>query len=580
LSYNSQGAPESTRAFRDAIQRTPRWLLIAGTLALVFYCVNAFHYGKTPLRIEESEWPPMAKAVFETGEPIVAADEMHRLRYDEDLTVDQSPVIGAWHPPLYIYTIGASMVVFGTDSPHMLRAVGAAGLLLAALLLLLIAREVTPRWRVVGGVAVILLLIHPYAIQGSMFLDIDNSVYTPPALLTIWLAIRYGKREGPLTNAQIVMISASIALVTWTKMTTTVVLLAVLAMWWVLTRRPFRQAVIECIAFIAVGATIFLSTYATWCLVTDIPFSYTFEVTFFGKSNRLLSEWWLVNNAAHWHLRWLGIGLLLLAAVYLVDLVRHFATNRQLRALDLPFLIGGAILVQYVVLSPTDGTYQGKYAFPALVMMLLPISWLLLRNERDRVQSALWALAIALGAVAVLLLPDLLTGLSVNGNYGSWAFEVRTALIAGAALLLAWLLAGRGGFANGVIVILAALFVAQAVRSYRADTSPLYPVADTADFTAAVHDLNQSTSKKGIVVVPKDIGFYVRRRIIEGEDAFARGDARLAATIRRYPQIEAYAHDSFGPPIGPATEAVLKRCFLDQRTYGTATIVYRTTNCG
>jgi hypothetical protein len=562
-----------------ALRQTPIWLLVAGILALGFYCFNASHYGNMPLRIEESEWPPMAKAVFETGEPITAAGEMHRLRFNEDLTVDQSPIVGAWHPPLYIYAIGASMAFFGTDSPHMLRAVGALGLLVATLLLILIAREVTPRWRLVGGVSAILLLLHPYAIQGSLFLDIDNSVYAPPALLVILLAIRYGKRPDPLSIAQILAIGAALALVTWAKMTTTVVLLGVLFVWWLLSRRPLRQAAAELVTFTTVGAALFFSTYAIWCSVTGIDFSYTFDVTFVGKSNRLLSEWWLVNNAAHWHLRWLGAGVLLLALAYLWDLVRHLASQRRLRGPDLPFLVGVGILIQYVVLSPTDGTYQGKYAFPALLMMVLPIVWLLLRTERERPRPLAWAGAFAIGVAAVLLLPDMLTGLSYGGDYGSWGFELRTAAVAGAALLAAWLLAGRRGFAGGVVLVLALLLSAQAVRSYRADTSPLYPVADTPDFTAAVADLNSSTPRDGIVIVPKDIGFYVKRRIIEGEDAFARGDARLAATIRRYPQIAAYAHDSFGPPIGPETEAVLKRCFLDQRVYATATVLHRTSRC-
>lgn len=563
-----------------AVKSAPRWLLVAGALALAFYFVNVIHFGKEPLRIEESEWPPMAKAIYESGEPIIYADQTHRVRFNEDLSVDQSPMIGAWHPPLYLYTVAASMVVAGTHSPYLLRGVGVAGLLVSVFLLLLIAREVTPRWQVVGGVAAILLLIHTYAIQGSVFMDIDPSVYTPPALLVVWLAIRYGKGTEPLTLAQILAIGGALALVTWTKMTTTIVLLCVLVAWWLLSRRPIRRSIVEAAAFVTAGLAMFFSTYALWCAVTGIAFSYTFEVTFVGKSNRLFSAWWLVDDAARWHLRWLGPAVVLLGIVYLVDLIRSFVSTRRLRPLDLPFLISVGILVQYVMLSPTDGTYQGKYAFPALVMMMLPISWMLLRGQTERVRPILWVIAAVLGGVAVLLLPDLLTGLSFYGNYGTWGFELRIAAIAGGALLLAWWLAGRRGFAGGVVVALAILLVGQAVHSYRANTSPMYPIADTADFDAAVFDLNHTMSKGEIAVAPKDIGFYVKRRVIEGEDAFARGDGRLAAAIRHYPEITAFARDSFGPPVGPKTEAILSHCFGDQRIYGTASVVYRIKNCG
>jgi hypothetical protein len=555
-------------------------LLLAGAAAVIFYLVNAVHYGQMPLRIEENEWPPMAEAVIESGEPIVTADETHRVRFNEDLTIDQSPIIGAWHPPLYVYAIGASTVVFGTDSPHMLRAVGVAGLLAAALLLLLIAREVTTRWPLIGGVAAILLLLHPYAIQGSVFLDIDTSVYAAAALLTIWLAIRYAKREDPLEWTHILALGGSLALVTWVKMPTTIVLVGVLVIWWLLSRRPFQRAIAEAASFVAVGAALFFSTYALWCLATGIAFSYTFDVTFAGKSSRLLSDLRLVENAAHWHLRWFGAAVILLGLVYLVDLLRHFWSERRLRPLDLPFLLSAAVLIQYVVLSPTDGTYQGKYAFSAIAAMLLPISWMLLRGRPERQPLAFWGGAVAIGLVAALLLPDMLTGLSYFGDYGSWRYELRLTAAAGAALLLAWWLGGRRGFAGGVVVVLAILLAAQTTRSYRADTSPMYPIPDTADFGAAASDINQTLRPGEIAVAPKDLGFYVEERVIEGEDAFARGDARLAAAIRRYPQITAFARDSFGPPVGPETEAVLARCFRDLRTFGTASVAYRSGDCG
>jgi hypothetical protein len=561
---------------------TRRWLYLAGALALAFYLINAVHYGKLPLRIEENEWPPMAKAIYETGKPEIAADETHRVRFDENLEIDQSPMIGAWHPPLYLYTAAASMAVLGTDSAYRLRAVGVAGLLCAAVLLLLIAREVTPRWRLIGGVAAILLLIDPFGIQGSVFLDIDTQIYTPIVLLSIWTAIRLAKRQEALGPAQVLAIGATLALVTWTKMTTTIILVGILGAWWLLSRRPFRRAIVEVVAFTATGAALFFSTYALWCKLADIPFSYTFEVTFEQKSNRLFSSGTVVEHAVHWHLRWFGAALLILMLVYLGDLVRSFVSQRRLRPLDLPFLFGLGVFVTYVFLSPTDGTYQGKYTFPALVAMLLPISWMLLRESaKQNVRLLLWPAAAAIGVLAVLLLPDQLTGLAeFNVHYGSWGYELKLAAIAGAALGLAWCLGGRRGFSGGVLVVLAALLVGQAVHSYRANTSPMYSIPDTVDFLAAVSDIEHETPTDDIVVAPKDMGFYVKGRVIEGEDAFARGDARLAAAIRRYPEITAFARDSFGPPVGPETEAVLDRCFLRHHEFGTASVVYRSADCG
>ena len=558
----------------------PLRLMAAAALALTFYAVNAFHYGEMPLRIEEGEWPPMAQAIVETGKPVIQGDKTHKVRFTPDLGVDSSALVGAWHPPLYLYALAATTAVVGRDASNGLRAVGVIGLLVSALLLLLIAREITPRWRLIGGVAAGLLLVHPYAIQGSLFLDIDNTIYTPLALLALWLAIRFSRRDGPLALTQILALGAALALVSWAKMTTTIVLVGVLAVWWVLARRPFGRAIAETAAFIAVGVALFTATYWLWCTTTGIPFSYTFDVTFAQKSDRLLADWRLSENAAHWHLRWFGAAVLLMAFAYLVDLVRNLVVTRRPRELDLLFLFGVGVLVTYVLASPTDGTYQGKYAFPALAALLLPIVWMLLRGERaTRIGVARCLAAGAAGLIAVMVTPDLLTNLSVNGIYGKWSVDLFVATVAAAALAAAWLLGGRSGFAGGIVIVLVILFVGQSLRSYQSDHSPLYPVSDTSDFRAGVGDLNASAGPRDIVIAPKDLGFYVDGPVIEGEDAFARGDALLAEAMRSEPRIVAFARDSFGPPIGPETAAIMDRCFLDRRAFGSVSLAYRSHSC-
>lgn len=559
----------------------PRWLYMLGALALTFYLVNAIHFAKLPLRIEESEWPPMAKAIYQTGKPVINVGETHVERVEKGLKAVQYPLIGAWHPPLYLYTAGVSMAILGTNSPYHLRAIGIAGLLLAAVMLLLIARETTSRWQLIGGTAAILLLIAPYAIQGSTFLDIDTSIYSPVILFAIWIAIRQAKHRGGLGPSRILAIGGALALVTWTKMPTAIILVGVLDVWWLLSGRPLRRAIIEVVAFTITGAALFFSTYALWCHLTHIPFSYTFEVTFEQKSNRLFSNWQIVDHAIHWHLRWFGAGLLILVIVYLGDLLRNLASTRGLRALDLPFLFGLGALVTYVFLSPTDGTYQGKYAFPALAALLLPITWMLLRrSDEQRVRPAFWVIAAAIGVAAAFLLGDQLTGLAeYNVHYGSWGHELGAAAISGVALCLAWFLGGKRGFAGGVVVVLAAIFVSQAIHSYRANTSPLYPIPDTSEFIATATDINHSTRKSDIVIGPKDLDFYLNSRVIWGEEAFAIGDAQEARGIQRNPKITAFARDSFGPPVGPKTEEVLNRCFLVRHEFGTASVAYRSGNC-
>jgi hypothetical protein len=559
----------------------PRWLYLAGVIALAFYLVNAAHYVKEPIRIEESEWPVMAKAIYETGKPVLPPDKTHVIRLDAEWNRELHPLIGAWHPPLYLYTAATSMAFLGTNSPYRQRLVGVIGLLLAAGLIVLIARETVKRWQLIGGVAAILLLINPFGIQGSTFLDIDTQVYAPILMLAIWTAIRLAKRREALGPWQVAALAFVIALVCWTKLTTAIVLVGVLGVWWVLSRRPIWRAVLEAAAFIGGGAALFFGTYALWCKATNIPFSYTFEVTFEQKSNRLFSEWWVVEHAVHWHLRWFGLALAILAAVYLVDLLRNFVGSWKLRPLDLPYLFAIGVLVTYVVLSPTDGTFQGKYCFPALVAIILPITWMLLRRPTpEQRRWVIWPAAIGLGVVAALLIGDQITHLAeFDVHYGTWGHEAGIAAISAAAMGLAWLLGGKRGFGAGVVVVLAILFVSQSIHSYHANTSPLYPSTDTDEFVALADNINATTSPEDIVIGPKDLDYYLHSFVIWGEEGFARGDELEAQRIRENPRITAFARDSFGPPVGPLTEEVLNQCFLKREAFATASVAYRSQNC-
>src|SRR3954471_570797 len=185
-----------SRSIADRIRRNEGRLLVGFvTVALCFYLFNVAHYVGQPLRIEESEWPQMSRAVYEHGIPEIPADENHRVRLLPDFSVERVTYVGLWHPPLYLYTLAGAMAISGPDATTSLRLVGALGLLCSCALLFLLAREIAPRQALrLGALSVGLLLIHPYAIQGSLFLDIDTGIYAPTFLLFIWLLVRFERR--------------------------------------------------------------------------------------------------------------------------------------------------------------------------------------------------------------------------------------------------------------------------------------------------------------------------------------------------------------------------------------------------
>ncbi len=557
--------------------------------ALGFYLVNAIHFARQPLRIEENEWPRMAKAIYEHGRPYITAEESQRLRIDtsvqpgEPLRWSDEPYIGAWHPPLYQYVSAASMVVLGTDASYALRGVGIGGMLMACVLLLLIAREVDRRrWMLFGGAGVVLLLLHPYAIQGSTFLDIDTSIYAPVILLALWLALRFGRRPDRLSVVQMAVLAGAFALICWTKLTTIAAIAPAFALFWLLWR-GLRRGLPEAVVVLGAGAALFFSTYWLWTKAAGIPFDYMFDVTFESKSERFGGTAEERRWVFRWQVGWFVPALMILAVVYAVDAVVSFVRTRRPRPMDLLWGTGVAVLLMYAWASPNASIYQGKYALPALPLLILPVAWMCLRGVRAVPSIPALAVAAAVAIFAAMAMPDL----TLNDAWINEPDVFRTAVLVGTALamLVAWRFVPRTPVLTvGPLIVAAAVFVAQSVHARDANTSPLHPIPDTTDFNHAVEAVNRAVAPGDIALVAKDIGFYVKShaKVIEGHDTVYRGDELTARLMREEPRVTVWAQDSFGPTVPPAMSIALAECFALQGSFNSAFVHTRKTpgRCG
>jgi len=585
------------------VRRRERTLLVCLVLAgLCFYAFNAAHYVDQPLRIEESEWPPMGKTVYEHGIPEISPEENHRIRLLKDYSVQQVDYVGLWHPPLYMYAMAAFIGVAGTDATTSLRLIGVMGLLACCVLLFLLAREVAPRRAFrLGAVSTFLLLIHPYAIQGSLFLDIDTSIYPATFLLFLWLLVRFDHRGDWPISASLVL-GAAFALILWTKLTTVVLLVPLCGLFWVF-RSGWMTGLIRSAVVFGSGFAVFLSTYGLYVWATGQSFWFTFEFTFGNKSDRFV---WLqkssaqLRNAVDWHISWFVPALLMIIAVYGLIAVRRWMLTQRVTPVDLLWAIGASIVVFYSVIVPNGTVYQGKYGLPALPLLVFAATALLLglddaghrSQTADRrpsaasaqsggaiVKPSTLALAVVVTVLAALAIPDLLT----DQNYINMLAPAKLAVAAGSAAAL-WI-ASRGIGARvfhpaAALIVLAGLFGAQSLKSYRADVSPLYPMTDTRDFVELAERVNAAVRPGEVALVSKDLGIRIEERVIEGEDIWlVRGDSFEASALRRLNWITVVAADTFGPPLGGETFAALARCF-EFDAVGGAAIYTRKRECG
>ena len=564
---------------RWSLERVCLVVLLVGSLG--FYLVNAVHYEGMPLRIEENEWPRMGRGTYEHGIPLLHPNEDPRVYFNDNLERIEYDASGLWHPPTYMYAMAATMAVVGTDATASLRWIGVAGLLVCCVLIFLLGRELFPRhWFRVGAIASSLLLVHPYAIQGSLFLDIDTSIYAPTFLLFALLLAKYDKRGIELWPTA--AMAASFALILWVKLPTAFVVVPVVTLYWVL-RHGLIAGLERSVAVLLGGAFVFLGTYWLYTDLSGQSFSYMFNFTLVQKSNRLFwnSPWPPIENSLAWHLSWFTPALVLIAVAYGGLAARRWWRTRLVEPLDFIWGLGLAIFLAYAFVSPNGSVYQGKYAFPAIPLMVFAATAFLLAATRERPGRRSVAVAVLAAVAAAAVMPDLLT----NQAFWLMSDKLRVAVVLGSAAAL-WIAVRGVGRARilpaAALIVCFGLFVAQARDSYHAGTSPLYPVPDTLEFRGATALINASLAPGQTALVSKDLGLYVDGPVLEGQTlSYLGGDPAEAKLLRENPDITVVGSDSFFSAVmGPESAQVLETCF-DQHVIGVYTSVYtrKSANC-
>ena len=155
----------------------PRPVVLALSIAIVWYGVLWLH--------------SQGKLIY-TDEVGFAQDMTH-------IAQGQWTGLAIPHPPLYIWLAGMAERTFGFGLPA-IRSVGAASfvatLLLVPLTCYAFFKENVQR---ASLVAIAIYAIHPLALQGSLLLDIDNTIFTPalPLFLTaLALQERFSRARG------------------------------------------------------------------------------------------------------------------------------------------------------------------------------------------------------------------------------------------------------------------------------------------------------------------------------------------------------------------------------------------------
>lgn len=482
-------------------------------------------YLDRPPRGDEADFAWFAReAIAVHGAPWVAAADTAKRLPDG---ARETRFYGLWHPPLYLYVLGAVASV-APASIAALRAVGLLALALSGVVMWRMSTDALGRETpaAVRAWPLSIAILSPLVTQGSLYLDIDNTLLATGLLLFVWRFARPGDRLAPSRLLELV---ALLGLVACTKLTDMPMLVMACAIYAMFEPRPLRQlAALGLVVGLTAGLAV--AAYVWYCRVTGIPPEYMFTVGFGGRRDLFATTKSLlaVVRAVRWHVTWFSPVLTLALAAVALERVAVWWRTRRAEPLDLALILSCGLFVAYGIF----GAMFGKYTVPAALMAALTIGVRTARSWRTwpaPSAATAGAAALALGA-ALALWPVALARTrefrSLEGVIADPRNGALVMLAGGAGLLggLALRRAGRGGDRLAAVTLACVMTAAVAapVDAARllcadADNGPLRAgpergVMDIAAWLAA------STPAGAAIIAPKDIGYLSGRPYYSSEE--------------------------------------------------------------
>jgi hypothetical protein len=306
------------------------------------------------------------RAVASTGRPFGNQGYLLHLYWEQNQWA-------LWHPPLYVYLLGATMALFGTSEPAA-RSLGVVCLLLGAGLAFDLARRMVlehgggeTRGRIGGLIAVALLVLNPLTIQATAVLDIDNTVLLVLVAVLVWAAVRL---PGQWSARIVAGLALLFALCLWAKMTTPLAAGVALVFVRLFQRTGWRGA-LAAVAVVTLGTLVFVGSWVAISGIVGMPIQYTLDVvrneaieSSVSSRDRLVSVAAFVSGVAP-AILWIGPFFCVLFVASGLPALGNLLRGRGLRSSDLLVVLGAAIYLAYI--------FKLAGSFPKYHATMLPL---------------------------------------------------------------------------------------------------------------------------------------------------------------------------------------------------------------
>jgi hypothetical protein len=415
------------------------WIAHAGIASV--YLALFLQQASEPYTIDEAAFPYGAAAILEKGIPQFYNGETR----PQDL--------GLWHPPLYIYTLAAQMLVLG-ESQAAVRSYGALAVIVAWIIGLAILRRVYPS----GGTGARCLfssvfLLNPLILAGSLVPDIDGTIGIVLVMSFLWLGTRIVTGTDP---PALIAVSVGIWLFSFsTKFTTTLLMVPLVALAAMLAPRCRIKHLGAQLAAILTGGAAFLLLWYNASRLLNAPFPAPFDYFKSGLSRSQtpggagpVSE--AIATLAHdrYIAMWLICPLLLfsLGSAALAVLRPAFSRERHL-AIFYSCAAGGTI-VAYAAITSSVFTFPKYWGAAVPAAALASASGAFRATRRlartgplTSIQATLAAAAAALIMLAALAWSSLVIRQALTAGEWTWPRQIGVYIKVAVGLLIASFLA-------------------------------------------------------------------------------------------------------------------------------------------
>lgn len=502
-------------------------------LAGVTFTLTVARYLNSPLRSDEVSFPTQVAGIIRHGVPKVLYSEdrlIHTYLY-----YGYDALYGMWHPPLYLYSLSVPAALFGIGNIPM-RAVGLVWFILSLWLVWCIAGVISdkPTPIIARGIPLALILLTPLLVEGSLYLDIDNTSLAFSLLLFAWFYLKSPQDES---LKRLFLLGLIFTFSLWSKLTTPFIMLASVLVYQCLNRN-FKKGILQSVVIGGFGIGLFLLTYWIYCHIFNYPFWFMFDMTYFGKSNMYLFPHALkrVLHSLRWNFVWISPAISIMLGILAILRIRSYISRGKLERMDFLVIFALLGLATYTFW----GGLWGKYTFPVVLAGVTAVGFYIsnsLTSIRIRRPVVFMSFLLMLAIIHLIAIPNLQVkppGFDLR-SAGLWQAisDIRNLylLVIVTAIIIFFSIAWRfivveKREAALFIMLLIYLLAANPINSMKiifspGDLSPYHPFQEKG-FVQTIQFINYTLGRDDVIFAPRDIGFYFHGRYYPTDDELAK----------------------------------------------------------